>query len=230
MVTDSGDWCWDSLNSLLPSSILLHLADIKPPLPCFPSDVLAWMGELDGCFSIRSAYNSCTNDTPASRDKVWRYRSYGSEVSAGTTDVDTAGITSAMQDFCWMNIKDWVHWNLTRPEFITASHEDWDLLFGVVVWNIWLTRNVVAFNHCCKLGGSILARSFRLVTLAKALVINPSSSRRRSWVVRLNHILRNLNKMANSLAKLPTSNCLDLIVFDTPPISVCHLLDSEVVP
>ncbi|KAK8519654.1 hypothetical protein V6N12_030021 [Hibiscus sabdariffa] len=52
---------------------------------------------------------------------------------------------------------------------------------------------------------------------------------RRNWVVRLNHIPLNLYKLADSLAKLPTSDSLDLIVFDTPLISVRHLLDTEVV-
>ncbi|KAK8717960.1 hypothetical protein V6N13_045210 [Hibiscus sabdariffa] len=43
---------------------------------------------------------------------------------------------------------------------------------------------------------------------------------RRNWVVHLNHIPRNLNKLADSLTKLPTSDSLDVIVFDTVLFSI----------
>ncbi|KAL4339484.1 hypothetical protein GQ457_08G020870 [Hibiscus cannabinus] len=52
---------------------------------------------------------------------------------------------------------------------------------------------------------------------------------KRNWVVRLNHIPCNLNKLVDSLTKFPITDRLDLIVFDDSPISVLHLLDAEVV-
>ncbi|KAK9030280.1 hypothetical protein V6N11_031708 [Hibiscus sabdariffa] len=136
-----------------------------------------------------------------------------------------------------------------------------------VVWNIWLTRNAVIFNSCCKLEGSILARSHRLVALSKSALTATSSARAtanlpytnqshnmeegwiriysdgarclsngygscrwvRNWIVRLNHIPRNLNNLPDSLVKISTVDSLDLIVFDDPLRSVLHILDVEAI-
>ncbi|KAK8558769.1 hypothetical protein V6N12_042065 [Hibiscus sabdariffa] len=50
---------------------------------------------------------------------------------------------------------------------------------------------------------------------------------KRNWIVRLNHISRNLNKLIDGLAKLPITDSLVLTVFDTPPRSVLHILYAE---
>ncbi|KAK8670005.1 hypothetical protein V6N13_104771 [Hibiscus sabdariffa] len=191
MVTNSGDWCWDNLNSLLPSSILLHLAAIKPPLPCFPSDALAWTGEPNGRFSIRSAYNSCTNENTASRDKVWssNHKYHG----------------------------------LPKIKFFL-----WLLYHGRLMTNAEHYRHHFTSDSscpCCDCSFEDINHMVRKCPLAQ----QTWTALRRNWVVRLNHIPLNLYKLADSLAKLPTSDSLDLIVFDTPLISVRHLLDTEVV-
>ncbi|KAK8574946.1 hypothetical protein V6N12_062623 [Hibiscus sabdariffa] len=37
------------------------------------------------------------------------------------------------------------HANLTDPSYFTYESADWDLMFGVVVWNLWIDRNTNIF-------------------------------------------------------------------------------------
>ncbi|KAK8686726.1 hypothetical protein V6N13_125746 [Hibiscus sabdariffa] len=45
------------------------------------------------------------------------------------------------------------------------GNENWELLYGALLWNIWLTRNAIVFNSTVELSGSVVERSQRLVEL-----------------------------------------------------------------
>ncbi|KAL4336136.1 hypothetical protein GQ457_07G003110 [Hibiscus cannabinus] len=49
-------------------------------------------------------------------------------------------------EFLDMELKQWIHVNLTDARKYIATHVDWDILFGSIVWNIWLRRNDFVFN------------------------------------------------------------------------------------
>ncbi|KAK8993752.1 hypothetical protein V6N11_007972 [Hibiscus sabdariffa] len=49
-------------------------------------------------------------------------------------------------EFRQCTVKEWVRINLTKPEYFAAASEEWDLLFAVVAWNIWMQRNRLVFN------------------------------------------------------------------------------------
>ncbi|KAK8475104.1 hypothetical protein V6N11_034326, partial [Hibiscus sabdariffa] len=53
---DSGEWRWCELEQLLPPHVLLRLAAIKCPLPCFDNAKVRWSRANDLHFTVKSAY------------------------------------------------------------------------------------------------------------------------------------------------------------------------------
>ncbi|KAK8609722.1 hypothetical protein V6N13_093137 [Hibiscus sabdariffa] len=120
MVTADGNWKWEAFRNVLPSHVLLHVAAISPPIPSFLNASIAWTGEASGKFSVRSAYQLCSGEISGEEDPMWK----------------------AVNRYA---VREWILENLRSPEkFVTAAN--WELLFGAVLWNIWLARNAVVFN------------------------------------------------------------------------------------
>ncbi|KAE8705555.1 hypothetical protein F3Y22_tig00110422pilonHSYRG00069 [Hibiscus syriacus] len=51
-----------------------------------------------------------------------------------------------LNEFMTMDIKSWLMYNLGDPGYFVHAVEHWDIMFGAIVWNIWLNRNVIAFE------------------------------------------------------------------------------------
>ncbi|KAK8507623.1 hypothetical protein V6N12_017916 [Hibiscus sabdariffa] len=61
-----------------------------------------------------------------------------------------------------MELRDWIITNLSKPDYFHKYPLNWDILFGVVPWNLWLHRNQVVFASLVMDWGSILDRSKRI--------------------------------------------------------------------
>ncbi|KAK8574208.1 hypothetical protein V6N13_097197 [Hibiscus sabdariffa] len=68
-----------------------------------------------------------------------------------------------MVSFFGLNIHDWLLANLGQDPLFARIHLQWDLLFGALIWNIWLQRNWSIFEDTAYCTGSIVIRSFRLL-------------------------------------------------------------------
>ncbi|KAL4377120.1 hypothetical protein GQ457_02G017230 [Hibiscus cannabinus] len=66
---------------------------------------------------------------------------------------------------------DWVVRNLTQAKLFMGEHENWDILFDVIVWNIWLIGNAIIFDSIFELNGSVIERSRYLVDMSLAAVV-----------------------------------------------------------
>ncbi|KAK8602614.1 hypothetical protein V6N12_052419 [Hibiscus sabdariffa] len=53
-----------------------------------------------------------------------------------------------------------------RLLLLYGNSSDWDLIFGYVIWNLWLSRNAFVFDNPLEDNGSILQRSLRLKELS----------------------------------------------------------------
>lgn len=48
----------------------------------------------------------------------------------------------------------WLEWNLNRSSTNNRFQGDWDIFFGVSVWNIWKDRNSLVFSKKTDIGGN----------------------------------------------------------------------------
>ncbi|KAK9047572.1 hypothetical protein V6N11_053411 [Hibiscus sabdariffa] len=69
---------------------------------------------------------------------------------------------ACLDEFLAMERKQWILVNLTDACKFIANHIDWDILFGSILWNIWLRRNDYVFNGGCGRHESIVQTSLRL--------------------------------------------------------------------
>ncbi|KAL4383219.1 hypothetical protein GQ457_15G014810 [Hibiscus cannabinus] len=72
MTTNSGDWDWSRLDSLLPSVILDQIAVVPPPWGDFSPDTLGWRWNDNKEFSTSSAYDFLMNPGFNPTDAVWK--------------------------------------------------------------------------------------------------------------------------------------------------------------
>ncbi|XP_039007198.1 uncharacterized protein LOC120134886 [Hibiscus syriacus] len=92
-----------------------------------------------------------------------------------------------------MDIRDWIQTNLHYPCNMANEEQEWDLLFGSIIWNIWLSRNAVAFDSPLEDNGSIIDRSRRLQMMS----ILANQSERASHVQEANLISTNMEEKRN---------------------------------
>ncbi|KAL4291483.1 hypothetical protein GQ457_14G019980 [Hibiscus cannabinus] len=86
---------------------------------------------------------------------------------------------SRVNDFLAMEFKEWLRINLTVPDYFVKVGTDWDLLFAVVLWNLWTARNEVIFQNSLEMHESILDRCRQLQgTMLKAIASVPVMSTR----------------------------------------------------
>ncbi|KAK8572704.1 hypothetical protein V6N12_028751 [Hibiscus sabdariffa] len=51
-----------------------------------------------------------------------------------------------VHEFFTLPISVWVRVNFQNPRYFSASESDWDILFGAILWNLWLFRNRRIFD------------------------------------------------------------------------------------
>ncbi|KAK8686350.1 hypothetical protein V6N13_125375 [Hibiscus sabdariffa] len=81
------------------------------------------------------------------------------------------------QAFMGGEVADWISSNLQSVVQFAMNMEDWDLLFGSIIWNLWLARNSVAFDNPQEGYGSILERSRQLHLLSKTALATKAVDR-----------------------------------------------------
>ena len=77
MVTSSGDWDWQKLETCLPPSIVVKFLAVPPPTSELGPDSLMWPGESNGSFSVKSAYKLrqvCRFDDEMIWSSIWKFR------------------------------------------------------------------------------------------------------------------------------------------------------------
>ncbi|KAK8622299.1 hypothetical protein V6N13_117221 [Hibiscus sabdariffa] len=231
---------------------------MSPPIPSFPNASIAWTGEASGKFSVRSAYKLSLGKTSGEEDPVWKAVNRYADISHVLRTCPNAISVwyslirhDQMQRFLSMSIREWILENLRSPEkFSTAA--SWELLFGAVLWNIWLARNAVVFDSSSCLSNPIIQSSRVLVertlqaygdvrgnvragrTIAATIKWSPPEE---GWY-KLNtdgatrkqdvHVLRRANSVADRLAKLaiPGSNCVTYLA--NPPPSIVPILQGDI--
>ncbi|KAK8578914.1 hypothetical protein V6N12_069258 [Hibiscus sabdariffa] len=72
MVTQSGEWDWQTLNLVLPYHVLQHIAVVLPPRLGLGNDLPSWRWETDKHFSIKSAYQSLVNVEESINNIDWK--------------------------------------------------------------------------------------------------------------------------------------------------------------
>ncbi|KAE8676704.1 hypothetical protein F3Y22_tig00111582pilonHSYRG00728 [Hibiscus syriacus] len=87
-----------------------------------------------------------------------------------------------LSDFLSPNLVDWVSNNLTAPSRFAIDHDDYELLFGTILWNLWLAQNFKVFETPMDNGSSVIDRSKHLWSPQPAhwIKINTDGARRES--------------------------------------------------
>ncbi|KAE8680582.1 Calcium-dependent protein kinase 7 [Hibiscus syriacus] len=67
-----------------------------------------------------------------------------------------------LQDFLEMETSSWLSLNLGKAQEFVGAVEHWDIMFGAIVWNIWLHRNSIAFDTPLEDRRTVLERSRHL--------------------------------------------------------------------
>ncbi|MBA0824004.1 hypothetical protein Goarm_020694, partial [Gossypium armourianum] len=117
-------------------------------------DFLGWIWDRGRCFSIKSAYESLSNDQSLVEDQRQR-RHMTNDLSCsicGGAMEDTSHVLCTcfvaaanwsqsvkgdkLDEFLSIPIKDWVFLNLANSKYFSRDLNDWDILFGVVCWSL----------------------------------------------------------------------------------------------
>ncbi|KAE8697765.1 hypothetical protein F3Y22_tig00110610pilonHSYRG00297 [Hibiscus syriacus] len=53
----------------------------------------------------------------------------------------------SLNEFLYADLVEWIITNLNRKVKLANSCENWDLLFGLIIWNLWLSRNAKVFEN-----------------------------------------------------------------------------------
>ncbi|KAK8650845.1 hypothetical protein V6N13_140467 [Hibiscus sabdariffa] len=75
------------------------------------------------------------------------------------------------QTFMEGEVSDWICTNLQNDVQFAATMADWAILFGTINWNLWLSRNSVAFDNPQAGYESILECSWRLQLTSRTTII-----------------------------------------------------------
>ncbi|CAA0819658.1 Unknown protein [Striga hermonthica] len=70
--TADGQWRWSLFSHLLPAKVLLQIAAVPPPGETSGPDLLYWGFSVDGRFTMKSAYDSLSDDVITTDPWLWR--------------------------------------------------------------------------------------------------------------------------------------------------------------
>ncbi|KAK8589704.1 hypothetical protein V6N12_024095 [Hibiscus sabdariffa] len=181
MVTDSGTWAWDRFTRLLPLDMIHRIAMLYDIYSGLGPDVVGWCAGKDGKLSVRSAYVVHRGPSVLAYDGSWKciikFRGLQrvkrgdnlaliSILSSCFCGLAAGGEPTKLVEFLAMDIMKWVQLNLSEPQSFAIDSSNWDLLFGYVIWNLWLSCNALVFDNPLEDKGLILGRSVRLHDLS----------------------------------------------------------------
>ncbi|KAK8666117.1 hypothetical protein V6N13_006269 [Hibiscus sabdariffa] len=137
-----------------------------------------------------------------------------------------------------LDIKQWLRANLTKKIRFGRDSREWDLIFDATCWFLWLYRNRLVYETDGVESWSVLAKvrhwfEYTDVGIQSLDGSNPvattlvSAGQNRQWVVQLQHVLRDGNKVVDALARMITMNSLDIVYWEEPPLLVANLLYAD---
>ncbi|KAL4347507.1 hypothetical protein GQ457_17G014650 [Hibiscus cannabinus] len=140
MVDDRGRWLWEKFHGFLPMYVLMHMDVVKGPTRYLLSDNARWRGCEDNLFTINMAYNMCVGVVDQRVESHWRiiYKFCG---------------IHHICIFLWLACCNKLMTN--EEQYFARDAKDWDLMFEVVVWNIWIQRNAMQGDDVIAYGGAI---------------------------------------------------------------------------
>ncbi|KAK8477234.1 hypothetical protein V6N11_021455 [Hibiscus sabdariffa] len=99
--------------------------------------------------------------------------------------------SECVAEFFGLATKEWIHVHLNNQSRFANDNAHWDLMFGALIWNIWIQRNQLMFYPFSYGSESVIAVSRRLKDemcckryVPSSIVARPSRSDRElvSWV------------------------------------------------
>ncbi|KAE8669138.1 hypothetical protein F3Y22_tig00112254pilonHSYRG00076 [Hibiscus syriacus] len=188
MIYEEGNWIWSKFEQYLPMNVKLRIATKKGPQPQFGPDMVGWNPREDRRFTVKSAYELREDQSDRNDNAVWNALANfrDSKCPLCTESVEDTnhllrlcpsvfGVWSAvinqdrLQEFLHMEMKDWITMNLKNSREFTGQIQNWDILFGAIIWNIWLQRNAIAFDNPSEDKRPMLERS-KLIEVRVAIV------------------------------------------------------------
>ncbi|KAK8600003.1 hypothetical protein V6N12_049865 [Hibiscus sabdariffa] len=132
-----------------------------------------------------------------------------------------------------MPFNEWILMNLSDASQFVYMDTSWDVLFGSVLWHIWLDRNGVVFNNSADHNGSILERSQRLHRLCNEA--RNTALQGRLTPCRQLDSFKELGPwsppcagwVADYLARLASPLDFTTCVLETPPAGTVNLLQAD---
>ncbi|KAK9012030.1 hypothetical protein V6N11_040100 [Hibiscus sabdariffa] len=190
-------------------------------------DFPRWLSSANGQFTVRSAYAMRAGISFGPVEPCWpviaRYK--------GLPRIRT---------FLWLACLERVTANLTQAWKFVNDVTNWDLLFGSLVWLLWLRRNVRIFEPDEVRCEPILSQGRRLQQASSAACRSGQSGIRslslvnhivdfisRGWEVQIVHVLREGNKLADGMAKIVLDSDFLCHKFLDPPDGVVSLFQWE---
>ncbi|KAK8565022.1 hypothetical protein V6N12_058598 [Hibiscus sabdariffa] len=127
-----------------------------------------------------------------------------------------------------MSIPDWLCANLVGLSMFARVGENWNLVFGYTLWNLWLHRNAFIFCHTPEDFGSIfactramVAISVGKVSLSRSVILNigstPIGMEQQDWSVQFQHTKRFRNIVADAHVKSANVDSLESTLYTHPP-------------
>ncbi|KAK8680188.1 hypothetical protein V6N13_109140 [Hibiscus sabdariffa] len=154
MVGSNGDWNWPIFQHLLPHHVLLHIAAIKPPASHVASDVVGWQVDPLYQLSMKYAYALAFGYHRSSSSSIWKLI----HKHKGVQCIRIFLWLDKLTEFFALGIDEWVATNIIKLDQFVSNKPNWDILFGLLVWNIWKAQNDFVFNGTIEGYGSVVER------------------------------------------------------------------------
>ncbi|KAK8715693.1 hypothetical protein V6N13_043021 [Hibiscus sabdariffa] len=163
------------------NSLVAPTPAMKGPREFLQGDVVGWSDSENRRFTMNSAYMIQVGSSSAVDEPIWRkiHKFCGiqrTRIFMCCTHSIAGWLLLIKGDkldaFLSMKLSEWIGMIITNRSSFAKDPHDWDLLFGVVVWNLWLFQNVMAFGIEDKNSGAILKHSKHPLSLMqRAMVI-----------------------------------------------------------
>ncbi|KAK8989218.1 hypothetical protein V6N11_063656 [Hibiscus sabdariffa] len=138
MVTVTGEWDWDRLRDLLPSTVLEYMAATPPPLACLGDDVPGWRWDEKRQFQVSLAYEDLMDVGERRRASIWNVCSL---CHGGPEDIDHVLRFCKQACELWrcvlgqevansfdeLPFDEWLHGNITGRLVIDIEREEWGM-------------------------------------------------------------------------------------------------------